>query len=102
MMSRPHNDHVKTARRVLIVDDNSDFSASLDDLLGLRGYNIATAETPDGAMQLITDFDPTVVLIDIRLRLFLGVDYLARLARDYPDIVCIMMAAYADTETAIA
>jgi diguanylate cyclase (GGDEF)-like protein len=102
MMPSLRNDHANTARRVLIVDDNSDFSASLDDLLGLRGYNIATAETPDGAMQLITDFDPTVVLIDIRLGRFSGVDFLSRLARDYPDLVCIMMTAYADTETAIA
>jgi diguanylate cyclase (GGDEF)-like protein/PAS domain S-box-containing protein len=90
------------ARRVLIVDDDEDFSASLRDLLQVRGYEISTAADPDQAWKVLDEIDPLVAMIDIRLGLVSGVDLLAQVVERKPKLVCVMITAHADVETAIA
>jgi ActR/RegA family two-component response regulator len=88
-------------RRVLIVDDDDDFAASLGDLLAIRGYRSALANSPVQAMRTIVEFGPAVAMIDIRLGQDSGVDFLTRVLKEQPSLICIMMTAYADLDTAI-
>jgi PAS domain S-box-containing protein len=53
-------------------------------------------------LQRLTSFEPPVVLMDIRLGRASGLDLLARLVSERPDIHCIMMSAQADTTDAVA
>jgi len=101
-MPQPPRETVMEAKRILIVDDDDDFAASLGDLLHLRGYEIATASCPDEAMWTLAAFNPQVVTIDIRLGNFSGVDLLSQLMSKRPDLICVMITAHADTQTAIA
>jgi diguanylate cyclase (GGDEF)-like protein/PAS domain S-box-containing protein len=88
-------------RRVLIVDDDDDFAASLADLLALRGYRSALAGSSAQAMRMIAEFEPAVAMIDIRLGRDSGVALLTHMLERQPSLVCIMMTAYADIDTAI-
>ena len=101
MLSKPRSKR-DIARRVLIVDDDNDFAASFCDLLELRGYEISTATNSDDATKAVAVFNPSVVLIDIRLSRESGVDFLANIMAQRPSLICVMITAHADIHTAIA
>jgi signal transduction histidine kinase len=96
------NDATPTAvRRVLIVDDDLGYAESLAELLGLQGYEAHVADRPEAATQALNWVDLAVVMLDVRLRLESGVDLLSRLKTERPDLICVMMTAHIDTQTAI-
>lgn len=53
--------------RILIVDDEPDIRASLSDLLRLTGYAVETAERGHQGLELMTQYLPNVVLLDLKL-----------------------------------
>jgi len=86
---------------VLIVDDNYDFGTGLADLLTLEGYAVELACSADAALETLKSFPAKVVLIDIRLGKGNGIDLLKSLQRLHPKLLCVMMTAYGDLDTAI-
>ncbi len=88
-------------RRILIVDDDRDFADSLVDILGLKGYEIAVANNEKKAISILKDFNPQVALLDIRLGRGSGIDLLTNLLKARPDLLCMMITAFASIETAI-
>jgi len=87
--------------RIIIIDDDVDFTESLHELLASRGLNVISANTIFIAKKLIDEFIPKVALIDIRLDDGNGVDLLQIIVEKYPGIVCVMLTAYATMDTAI-
>jgi PAS domain S-box-containing protein len=90
-------------RRVLIVDDDVDFADSLRDLLEAESYRVEVAHNDRDAVAAAEAFAPQVALLDIRLQFGPdnGLDLLSTLRQKYPDLLDIVMTAYADTDTAI-
>ena len=88
-------------RRVLIVDDDQDFADSLVDLLRPHGYSLSTVADPAQAMSACTEFDPQVALVDLRLGQSSGSDLVGRLHELNSDLLCIMVTAYAEIDSAI-
>ena len=94
--------HVEeTGRRILVVDDDRDFAEGLVDLLEPRGYILKTAFSAAGSRQAIKEFDADVALIDLRLGRSSGIDLIGILKRTRPDIICVIITAYAAVDTAI-
>ncbi|MBV9860098.1 MAG: response regulator [Alphaproteobacteria bacterium] len=93
------------ARPVLIVDDDADFAESLADILEAKGYQALIVEVADDAVRAIRErAGPAalpVALLDVRLGVSSGVDLLSRLRAERPDLICVMMTADLDTETAV-
>jgi signal transduction histidine kinase len=89
-------------RRILIVDDDEDFALSLIDMLSLQGYDGAVAHSPTDARSALAGLDPPVVMLDIRLGVSSGVNLLAELKAERPNLICVMMTAQADATTSIA
>jgi len=91
---------------VLIVDDDADFAESLADILEPKGYQPVIAGGTEEAMHAIAEQQDEcvvpVALLDVRLGVASGVDLLSRLRSERPDLICVMMTANLDTETAIA
>ncbi|MGB7537868.1 MAG: HD domain-containing phosphohydrolase [Anaerolineales bacterium] len=90
-------------RRVLIVDDDVDFAESLNDMLLAEAYAVRVAHNAHDALTEADAFDPQVALLDIRLPLGSGdgLDLLAALKQKHPDMLGIIVTAYADADTAI-
>jgi signal transduction histidine kinase len=88
-------------RRILIVDDDQEFAESIADILLPAGYAPVVADRPDSALIALKRYTPAVALIDVRLRGLSGVELLARLKGEQPDLVVVMMTAHADTQTTI-
>ena len=88
-------------RSVLVVDDDPDFAESLVGLLQMEGYEAALARTAPAAEAIIRERRIAVALVDVRLDLGSGVDLVRSLHRSAPDLVTVMVTAYASIETAI-
>lgn len=88
-------------RRVLIVDDDADLAESLAEILLSRDYEVATAEGPETALEALEYFPAEVALIDVRLGRASGIELMGRLRARRPGLLCVLMTAYADTESAI-
>ena len=88
-------------RRVLVVDDDVDFADGLRDLLESRSYVVETAPASRQALKLQAAFDPEVALLDIGLGCTSGIDLAAELKRRRPDLICIMITAHAEIESAV-
>jgi PAS domain S-box-containing protein len=89
------------SRRVFIIDDERDFAASLADILESRGYAVRLAHSAADALQGLESFAPDVCLVDVRLGTSNGVDLIGDLKAGRPDLICLVMTAYADTTSAI-
>ncbi len=57
----------KIARRVLIIEDNSDAADSLRDSLALMGHEVAVAYDGTTGLEQVREFTPHVILCDIGL-----------------------------------
>ncbi|VAW73406.1 hypothetical protein MNBD_GAMMA12-3350 [hydrothermal vent metagenome] len=88
-------------RCVLIVDDDSDFATIMFDLLSLEGYQVQLANNATEAKQILTHFMADVALVDLRLGQDSGIELVNKLQQQSPELLCVMMTAYADFETAI-
>ncbi|MDQ0346062.1 response regulator [Ancylobacter vacuolatus] len=90
--------------RVLIVDDDPDFAASLALLLEMEGYDITVAHDGAGAHAALAGplaAGPAVALVDIRLGHEDGVALATALIGARPELLAVMVTAYASVPTAI-
>ena len=99
---------VGTMRSVMIIDADLGFARSLATILQRKGYAVSTVDTPQRALAELRE--PTdggapaaVALIDAGLRGSLsGVDLIPQLHAQQPELICVLMTADLDSQTAIA
>jgi PAS domain S-box-containing protein len=89
------------ARKVLVIDDDRDFADSLSSLLTFEGYVVEKAYDAAAAHVTLARFRAEVALIDIRLGASSGIDLIGAFRQRRPDIICVMMTAYASVDTAV-
>ena len=90
-----------SSKHILIVDDDRDFAESLEDYLLPRGYEIKTVFNADSVREAMSEFDPQVMLVDLRIGSAKGTDLIPIVRDENPDVLFVLMTAFADTETAI-
>jgi len=71
-----------TARRILVVDDNTDAADSLKVLLAIWGHDVEIAHDGVAALQLARKFDPELVFLDIGLPEMNGYEVARRLREE--------------------
>jgi len=92
----------KTNLRILLVDDDVDFIASMLGILELEDYQVETAGSTAMALEKSEQFKPDVALVDIKLGQEDGFHVVRELKKILPELICITVTAYADTDTAIS
>lgn len=82
-------------QRVLIVDDEPSIVLALDILMKREGYETLIAEDGERAMQVIGQFNPHIVLLDIMMPRLDGYEVLARIRADamLKDAIVILLTA---------
>ncbi len=88
-------------KRILIVDDEPLIRWSLSQPLIKSGYMVDTAESGAEARSKIISFQPQMILLDIRLPDANGIELLEHFKAEYPEIMIIMITAYADVGSAV-
>ena len=85
---------------VLIVDDEPIVRESIADWLKDAGYQVATAESGEEALQMIEQQDFGVVIMYIRLPGKTGIQVLREIKTAKPQIKSIIITAYSSAELA--
>jgi CheY-like chemotaxis protein len=57
----------KKARKILVVDDDPDFSFSIEQILAASGYEVFLAESGVEAIKMANAFTPDAILLDVML-----------------------------------
>ncbi len=87
--------------RVLIVDDEESVTITMAAILEMDGYSVATALRGDDALRQITAEEFDLVLTDLRLDDFDGMDVLAAARKRSAETVGIVLTGYASLESAV-
>ena len=87
---------------VLIVDDEREILASLEDVLLDEGYRVERAESGETALQLVRAEIPDVVLVDVWMPGIDGIKTLQAVKESNADIEVVLMSGHGNIETAVA
>jgi DNA-binding NtrC family response regulator len=86
---------------ILIVDDEFSVRDCLQSWFRKDGFRTATAENATAALRQLQEGDWDIVLLDIKMPGMDGIELQRRIHEIDPDIVVIMITAYASAETAV-
>ena len=91
---------------ILIVDDNAGIRTTLQILLDGKCAAVETIASPKVLVSTVQRFRPDVILLDMNFESDIntgneGLYWLAELKRQFPDIMVILMTAYADIALAV-
>jgi DNA-binding NtrC family response regulator len=85
---------------ILIIDDEQEIRESLEQILGVEGYRLASAATAEEGLKKMDEGVFDLVLLDINLPDRNGLELLKILRRDSPDAGVIMITAYDSSQMA--
>ena len=87
--------------KILVVDDNVDLLALLTEFLTGCGFNVVSCDSGSAALTQFFDFLPDIVLTDVVMPGFDGLELLLKLRVINPDVRVIVMSGgnrgHADT-----
>ena len=81
--------------RVLLIDDEEEFTSALAERLNMRGIPTLTASNGEQALQMIEACPPQVVLLDMLMPGLGGKEILTRIRSNHPDIVVFFLTGQA-------
>ena len=86
---------------ILIIDDEAEIRESLETLLELEGYSVETAGTGQQGLYRIGQRTFDLILLDLALPDRNGMDILAELRSQDPNLSVMMITAYGTVENAV-
>ncbi len=87
--------------KIVLIDDEADIREVMTIALQDAGYHVASAENGTIGLELCRTFKPQIVITDIRMPQIDGLQVLATLKKDLPDIEVIVVTAYGEADVAI-
>jgi putative two-component system response regulator len=94
------SERASSAIKVLIVDDDAIFSRSMRRILVGAGYDCSEANSGAAARARLNDGGITAVLCDVSMPGESGLDLLASVAADFPEVAVVMTTGADDPPTA--
>ncbi len=101
VISPPRNDTQSSMGSVLIIDDEAAIRESLETLLQMEGYAVESAESAEQGLARIGERSFDLVLLDLALPDRNGMELLAELHTQDPQLSVIMITAYGTVENAV-
>jgi CheY-like chemotaxis protein len=80
--------------RLLVVDDEADFTGFVRDFAGRFGYDVATAENGAVARERFREFDPHVVLLDMIMPQMDGVEFIEWLGSERANVRLVVVTGF--------
>jgi len=90
------------SERILVVDDDASIRETFEHHLARQGHEVATAQTAEAALALLPDFEPVLVITDIRMPGMDGIELLRRVREANKDIDVLVITAHEDMKTAVS
>ncbi|MDP7422721.1 MAG: response regulator, partial [bacterium] len=86
---------------ILIIDDDRDLCRSLEIQLKTEGHEVKYANTASAGLDLIAEWQPDLILLDLNLPDRSGIDVLKLLQEQYRDVPVAMITGQQDMKTTI-
>lgn len=87
--------------KILVIDDEKLLRWSLQQNLSKEGFTVITAENGTEGVDLFTEEQPDIVLLDVHLPDISGIEVLENIKRDNKEALIIMITAFGDIQTAV-
>jgi len=87
--------------KILIVEDDSDFSDFLRKLLKLKDFEVFAAGRGYDALKYLNSNQVDMVLLDVQLPDVDGYWIMDQIKKQFPDLLVIMMTGYASVDSAV-
>ena len=81
-------------QRILVVDDEPDICELYRRELSDMGFAVSTASNSERATQVVEDWNPDLVILDVKLGHENGLDLLRRLVERHRHLSTILLSAY--------
>ncbi len=88
--------------RILIVDDEANARTALNELLTDEGYRVEMAADGFKAIGKIDEFDPDIVLTDLKMPGMDGLELLRKVRERSDDLMVVVMTAFGAVDSAVA
>jgi signal transduction histidine kinase len=92
---------VETKRKIVIIDDEEVVRDSCVAILEGSEYEVATSSDGNAGLQLVKEFEPDLVFVDLKMPGLSGFDVLSLIHASDPTIVTIVITGYATVSSAV-
>ncbi|PLW83976.1 sigma-54-dependent Fis family transcriptional regulator [Kineobactrum sediminis] len=86
---------------VRLVEDDADLRQALNDTLAIGGFTVIAVDDPCKALDVLARQPISLVLSDIQMEPWSGLELLARIRRQYRDIPVVLMTAFGTVPQAV-
>jgi len=91
----------KMKLRVLILDDEADFTEELKEFLQVRDFEVYAANTPAEGFESLRRRPYDLMILDVKLPGMSGLDILQQVRKLYPSMEVIIISGHGDMDTVI-
>jgi two-component system response regulator HydG len=89
------------SQRILIVEDEAPMCELLTSFFSEKSYDVDTAQDGEHALTRLEERDYALVITDIKLPGMSGLELLARIRVDWPEVVVVIMTAFSSISSAV-
>lgn len=89
------------AKRILVVDDERGVREALRQVLEYEGMEVSTASSGDEALKFAAEFQPHLVLLDVKMAGMDGLQTLARMREMDSSLPVVMISGHGSIQTAV-
>ena len=98
---KPETHHLNSQMKVLVIDDETNFTDEIEEFLKNQGYISFTANNVHKGRTILKNQDIDLLILDVRLKGVSGLDILKEVKQTYPKLEVIIVSAHGDMETVI-
>lgn len=82
--------------KLLVIDDEEDIREMIYDYFTVRGFQVRTVDDGDQGLKATVDFQPDVILLDIKMKRIDGSQIIHKLKVERPECKVFVISAYQD------
>jgi two-component system, NtrC family, response regulator HydG len=89
-------------KKILVIDDDTDICLLLKRFLSKNNFAVEIANSGKTGLQVLTEFQPDLVMTDFRLGDMDGTQILTRIKEKFPYVPVIIITGYSDVKVAVS
>jgi DNA-binding NtrC family response regulator len=92
---------IRERRKALLADDDAKVRITAAEVLTAEGFDVVTAQNGEEAMEVFTATSPDVVIVDLKMPRFGGLEVLRRVKAKAPEVPVVLITGYGEVKTAV-